>query len=154
MAVGLNAIREICARAPLAMTTDLLQDLVQYKTTKNKTVMMAARSLMQLYRNVDSSKLHKKDRGKIPLFFFFHMFPFDPSDNNGKPNIFWCFQGGSKGDIVKSRVKQTNKFRITLWLTHFVVYVPILYTLWKHQKTFVFLEFLGGIKWEYRLEMD
>ena len=64
MAVGLNAIREICARAPLAMTTDLLQDLVQYKTTKNKTVMMAARSLMQLYRNVDSSMLHKKDRGK------------------------------------------------------------------------------------------
>ena len=88
MAVGLNAIREICVRAPLAMTTDLLQDLVQYKTTKNKTVMMAARSLMQLYRNVDSSKLHKKDRGKIPLFFFLHMFTFDPSDNNGKPKIF------------------------------------------------------------------
>jgi len=64
MAVGLNAIREICARSPLAMTTDLLQDLVQYKTTKNKTVMMAARSLMQLYRNYDSTMLRKKDRGK------------------------------------------------------------------------------------------
>lgn len=64
MAVGLNAIREVCARAPLAMTPDLLQDLVQYKTTKNKTVMMAARSLMQLFRNVDPTLLHKKDRGK------------------------------------------------------------------------------------------
>lgn len=64
MAVGLNAIREICNRCPLAMTSDLLQDLVQYKTTKNKTVMMSARSLMQLYRNVDPTLLHKKDRGK------------------------------------------------------------------------------------------
>ncbi|XP_057308985.1 protein SDA1 homolog isoform X2 [Hydractinia symbiolongicarpus] len=64
MAVGLNGIREICSRCPLAMTPDLLQDLVQYKNAKNKTVMMAARSLMQLYRNVDPTLLHKKDRGK------------------------------------------------------------------------------------------
>lgn len=65
MAVGLNAIREICDRCPLAMSKDLLQDLVQYKTTKNKTVIMAARSLIQLYRNIDSSMLHKKDRGSL-----------------------------------------------------------------------------------------
>ena len=64
MAVGLNAIREICSRSSNAMSEDLLQDLVQYKTTKNKTVMMAARSLMQLFRNVDPSLLRKKDRGK------------------------------------------------------------------------------------------
>merc|ERR1712048_802449 len=64
MAVGLNAIREICSRAPLAMSSDLLQDLVQYKTTKNKTVMMAARSLMHLFRDVDPTLLHKKDRGE------------------------------------------------------------------------------------------
>lgn len=63
MAVGLNAIREICSRNSLAMTADLLQDLVEYKTTKSKTVMMAARSLMQLYRNVDANLLRKKDRG-------------------------------------------------------------------------------------------
>ena len=63
MAVGLNAIREICARSQQAMTDDLLQDLVQYKTAKNKTVMMAARSLMQLYRNVNPELLRKKDRG-------------------------------------------------------------------------------------------
>jgi len=64
MAVGLNSIREICARCPNAMSDDLLQDLVQYKTAKNKTTMMAARSLMQLYRDVNPVLLHKKDRGK------------------------------------------------------------------------------------------
>ncbi|XP_047145437.1 protein SDA1 homolog [Hydra vulgaris] len=64
MAVGLNAIREICARCPLSMSDNLLQDLVQYKTCKSKTVMMAARSLLQLYRNVDPTLLRKKDRGR------------------------------------------------------------------------------------------
>jgi len=64
MAVGLNAIREICSRSLNAMSEDLLQDLVQYKTTKNKTVMMAARSLLQLYRSIDPTMLRKKDRGK------------------------------------------------------------------------------------------
>lgn len=29
MAVGINAIREVCARCPLAMERDLMQDLVQ-----------------------------------------------------------------------------------------------------------------------------
>lgn len=64
MAVGLNAIREICNRNANAMSEELLTDLVQYKTTKSKTVMMAARSLMQLYRNVDPTLLRKKDRGR------------------------------------------------------------------------------------------
>lgn len=64
MAVGLNAIREICSRSASAMSEELLQDLVQYKTIKNKTVMMAARSLMQLFRGVDPSLLRKKDRGR------------------------------------------------------------------------------------------
>ncbi|XP_045529316.1 protein SDA1 homolog [Pieris brassicae] len=64
MAVGLNAVREICARCPLAVTEDLLQDLVQYKTYKEKSVMMAARSLIQLYRQSMPKMLHKKDRGR------------------------------------------------------------------------------------------
>ena len=34
------------------MSADLLQDLVQYKTYKDKAVMMAAKSLIQLYRYV------------------------------------------------------------------------------------------------------
>lgn len=64
MAVGLNAVREICARCPLAISEDLLRDLVQYKSYKEKSVMMAARSLIQLYRQSIPSLLHKKDRGR------------------------------------------------------------------------------------------
>lgn len=50
MAIGLNAVREICSRCPLAMGEDLLRDLVMYKAYKEKSVMMAARSLIVLYR--------------------------------------------------------------------------------------------------------
>lgn len=64
MAVGLNAVREICARCPLAIGEDLLRDLVQYKNYKEKSVMMAARSLIQLYRQSMPELLHKKDRGR------------------------------------------------------------------------------------------
>lgn len=62
---GLNAIREICARAPLAMTTTLLQDLTEYKGSNDRGVMMAARSLIGLYRDVAPEMLKRKDRGKI-----------------------------------------------------------------------------------------
>ncbi|KFH48390.1 hypothetical protein ACRE_005840 [Hapsidospora chrysogenum ATCC 11550] len=63
-AAGLNSIREICARQPLAMTETLLQDLVQYRKSKDKGVMMAAKGLLSLYREVDPELLQKKDRGK------------------------------------------------------------------------------------------
>lgn len=64
MAIGLNAIKEVCARCPLSMNEDLLQDLAQYKLYKDRSVMMAARSLIQLFRNMRPELLHKKDRGK------------------------------------------------------------------------------------------
>ncbi|KAI1904850.1 hypothetical protein AGOR_G00009920 [Albula goreensis] len=64
MTVGINAIREVVARCPLSMTEDLLQDLAQYKTHKDKNVMMSARGLIQLFRNLNPQMLHKKDRGK------------------------------------------------------------------------------------------
>lgn len=64
MAVGLNAVREICSRCPLAIGEDLLRDLVQYKNYKEKSVMMAARSLIQLYRQSMPDMLHRKDRGR------------------------------------------------------------------------------------------
>ncbi|KAL7906933.1 SDA1 domain-containing protein [Trichoderma velutinum] len=63
-AVGLNAIREICSRQPLAMTETLLQDLVQYRKSKDKGVMMAAKGLLSLYREVGADMLKKRDRGK------------------------------------------------------------------------------------------
>ncbi|XP_034048282.1 protein SDA1 homolog [Thalassophryne amazonica] len=64
MTVGINAIKEVAARCPLAITEDLLQDLAQYKTHKDKNVMMSARGLIQLFRNLNPQMLHKKDRGK------------------------------------------------------------------------------------------
>lgn len=63
-AAGLNSIREICARQPLAMTDTLLQDLVQYRKSKDKGVMMAAKGLLSLFREVDPELLQKKYRGK------------------------------------------------------------------------------------------
>lgn len=61
---GLNAIREICTRQPLAMNEALLQDLVMYKQSKDKGVMMAAKGLLGLYRKVGAEMLKKRDRGK------------------------------------------------------------------------------------------
>merc|ERR1719450_429060 len=64
MAVGLNAVRELCARCPLEMTDELLQDFAEYKTYKDKGVMMASRSLITLFRSLAPELLHKKDRGR------------------------------------------------------------------------------------------
>ena len=61
---GLNAIREICVRQPLAMNDTLLQDLVMYRKSKDKGVMMAAKGLLSLYREVGADMLKKRDRGK------------------------------------------------------------------------------------------
>jgi protein SDA1 len=61
---GLNAIREICVRQPLAMNDTLLQDLVMYKKSKDKGVVMAAKGLLGLYREVGAEMLKKRDRGK------------------------------------------------------------------------------------------
>lgn len=63
-AAGLNAIREICARQPLAMSDTLLQDLVMYRKSKDKGVMMAAKGLLSLYREVGADMLHRRDRGR------------------------------------------------------------------------------------------
>jgi protein SDA1 len=61
---GLNTIREVCSRQPLAMDETLLQDLVMYRKSKDKGVMMAAKGLLSLYRDVGAEMLKKRDRGK------------------------------------------------------------------------------------------
>ncbi len=61
---GLSAIREICVRQPLAMNDTLLQDLIMYRRSKDKGVMMAAKGLLGLYREVGPDMLKKRDRGK------------------------------------------------------------------------------------------
>jgi len=65
VAVGLNAVRWICSRQPLAMNSDLLQDLTLYvKYRRDKGVQMAARGLIHLYRVEKPDLLSRKDRGK------------------------------------------------------------------------------------------
>jgi hypothetical protein len=58
----LNAVREVCVRCPLAMSEELLRDLTTYKSYQDKSVMMAARSLIHLYRDLNPDMLHRKDR--------------------------------------------------------------------------------------------
>ncbi|XP_058049446.1 protein SDA1 homolog [Ahaetulla prasina] len=64
MTVGINAIKEISVRCPLAMTEDLLQDLVQYRSHKNKNVVMSAKTLIHLFQSLNPQMLQKKFRGK------------------------------------------------------------------------------------------
>jgi len=64
-AAGINTIREILSRAPLAIDATLLQDLTEYKGSKSKPVNIAAKSLISLYREVAPEMLKRKDRGKV-----------------------------------------------------------------------------------------
>ncbi|KAK4102546.1 SDA1-domain-containing protein [Parathielavia hyrcaniae] len=63
-AAGINAIREVAIRQPLCMTETLLQDLVMYQRSKDKGVVMAAKGLQSLYREVYPELLQKRYRGK------------------------------------------------------------------------------------------
>lgn len=62
IASGLNAIREVCRRQPWCMEEDLLADLVEYKKSKDKGVMIASRSLLHLYRQTLPSMLKRRER--------------------------------------------------------------------------------------------
>lgn len=62
IAAGINAIREVCKRQPWAMEEDLLGDLVEYRKSRDKGVMVAARSLLQLYRQEIPSMLKRRER--------------------------------------------------------------------------------------------
>jgi len=64
IAIGINAVREITSKCPLAMDEDLLGDLVQYKDYKDKAVSTAAKSLIQLFRIKNPKLLNRRDRGK------------------------------------------------------------------------------------------
>lgn len=62
--VGLNAIREICARCVNTLTEDELTDLVNFRKFKNKGVSMAARSLINTYRELHPQLLHRSLQGR------------------------------------------------------------------------------------------
>lgn len=69
MAVGLNSVREIVSRVPLLTDVDgfddLMADLIQYRTyRRSKSVVMAARGLLNLVREINPSSLSTKERGR------------------------------------------------------------------------------------------
>jgi protein SDA1 len=68
MAVGLNAVREVCARVPAVLLEtdmgDLMQDLVMYTRSHDKSVKMAARGLVNFVREAHPGALRGRDRGK------------------------------------------------------------------------------------------
>lgn len=57
-------MREVCVRCPLAINEDLLEDLTRYKQYKERSVMMAAQSLIGAFRRIMPDLLRKKDRGR------------------------------------------------------------------------------------------
>ncbi|KAF1743512.1 hypothetical protein MXB_3232 [Myxobolus squamalis] len=62
--VGINAIREIYFRVPLSVEAIIAQDLIQYARDRKaeRSVVSAARSLLQLLRVVNPAVLSKKDK--------------------------------------------------------------------------------------------
>eukprot|EP00927_Polykrikos_kofoidii_P019530 TRINITY_DN19140_c0_g1_i2.p1 TRINITY_DN19140_c0_g1~~TRINITY_DN19140_c0_g1_i2.p1 ORF type:complete len:694 (+),score=142.15 TRINITY_DN19140_c0_g1_i2:55-2082(+) len=62
--VGLNTIREVCVRAVNILEEDELADLVSFRRNKHKGVAMAARSLINAYREIHPQLLHRSLRGK------------------------------------------------------------------------------------------
>jgi protein SDA1 len=64
MQIGINAICEITKRCPLAMTAEMLADLIQYRKNKHKGVVVAARALLHTFREINPLLLPKKERGR------------------------------------------------------------------------------------------
>lgn len=62
IAAGLNSIREVCRRQPWAMEEDLLGDLIEYRKSKDKAVISAARGLLHLFREVNPGMLKRRER--------------------------------------------------------------------------------------------
>ena len=70
VAAGINAIREVCKRQPWCMENDLLGDLIEYRKSKDKGVVTAARGLLQLFRDVNPAMLRKRERVSIDMLQF------------------------------------------------------------------------------------
>jgi protein SDA1 len=67
VAAGINAIREVCRRQPWCISeedggVELLGDLIEYRKSRDKGVVVAARSLLQLYREVNPGLLKRRER--------------------------------------------------------------------------------------------
>uniref|UniRef100_A0AAV1VID4 Protein SDA1 n=1 Tax=Peronospora matthiolae TaxID=2874970 RepID=A0AAV1VID4_9STRA len=69
IAVGINSLRELFRRIPLLLECDgidvLVTDLIQYNRARDKTIVMAARGVLNLIREIHPVLLKRKDRGKF-----------------------------------------------------------------------------------------
>ncbi|CEG45802.1 protein sda1 homolog isoform x1 [Plasmopara halstedii] len=69
IAVGINALRELFRRVPLLLECEgidvLVSDLIQYNRARDKTIVMAARGVLNLIRDIHPALLKRKDRGKF-----------------------------------------------------------------------------------------
>eukprot|EP00438_Fugacium_kawagutii_P009764 Skav218785 [mRNA] locus=scaffold1140:7514:11443:- [translate_table: standard] len=62
--IGLNTIREVCARSINILTEEELTDLCGFRRHKNKGVSMAVKSLINTYRELHPQLLHRSLRGR------------------------------------------------------------------------------------------
>lgn len=69
IAAGINAICEVCRRQPWCMDEDLLADLIEYRRSNDKGVVVATRGLLQLYRKVNPHILKRRERVSLKPAF-------------------------------------------------------------------------------------
>jgi protein SDA1 len=63
--IGLNAIREVLLRMPLALDEAQIEYLVNFRSFRNASVVSAAKSLINYFRDVCPNLLPKKYRGRF-----------------------------------------------------------------------------------------
>jgi protein SDA1 len=63
--IGLNAVREILMRMPLALDESQIEYLVEFRHIHNASVVAAAKSLINYFRDVCPNLLPKKYRGRF-----------------------------------------------------------------------------------------
>lgn len=80
--IGINAIREILMRMPLALDPDQIEYLCLFRSFRNKSVSAAAKSLVNYFRDVCPELLPKKMRGRFAVI----------DEDNEKANIVFGAQ--------------------------------------------------------------
>jgi len=63
--MGINALREMCVRAPLMLDEFHLNFVADFKKYRNKNVSASAKSLINLYRDLHPKLLNKHHRGRV-----------------------------------------------------------------------------------------
>ena len=68
ISVGMNAVRELFTRVPLLLECEgmdaLIEDLIMYNKSKDKSVVIASRSVLNAIRELHPALLQRKSRGK------------------------------------------------------------------------------------------